>query len=72
MGLRVRRQKLLLLRHKYDVGRNEDPKYEELSCGLDFIVARGYDGGGAVGKLCDEFVLVCSVAARFIPFDSMN
>jgi hypothetical protein len=26
MGLRARRQKLLLLRHKYDVGKNEDQR----------------------------------------------
>jgi hypothetical protein len=41
MELRARRQKLLLLRHKHDVGRNEDQRHEELSYGLDFMIAGG-------------------------------
>lgn len=40
-GLRAKRQKLLLLRHEYEFGRNEDQRHEELSFGLDFMIAGG-------------------------------
>ena len=42
MELRARRQKLLLLRHKYVVGRNEDQRHKKLSYGLDFMIAGGF------------------------------